>query len=99
VKRHDLDVLSLVSGLLFTGLAVAFLLDALDVWSADVTWVPAIVLIALGIGGMLSVWRRNATLAVADAPAPLAPPPSPPVTPPATDAAEPLADSVDTEST
>jgi hypothetical protein len=59
VKRHDLDVLSLVAGLLFAGLAVAFFFDATDVWSADVSWVPAIVLIALGIGGVLSALRRH----------------------------------------
>ena len=60
MKRHDLDVLSLVAGLLFLGLAVTFFLDATNVWSADVTWVPAIVLIALGIGGVLSTLRRRA---------------------------------------
>jgi hypothetical protein len=52
MKRHELDVVSLVSGLLFTGLAVVFTLNALDWVSFDVRVVPATVLIVLGIAGI-----------------------------------------------
>jgi len=36
VKRHEIDVISLVSGLLFAGLGAVFALHALDVFSIDV---------------------------------------------------------------
>jgi hypothetical protein len=52
MKRHELDVVSLVSGLLFTGLAVMFALNALEWVSFDVRVVPATVLIVLGIAGI-----------------------------------------------
>lgn len=54
MKPHRIDAFSLVAGLLFTALGVGFLLDELDVWTADVTWVPAVVLIVLGLGGVLA---------------------------------------------
>jgi hypothetical protein len=52
MKRHELDVVSLVSGLLFTGLAVMFALNAADWVTFDVRVVPAAVLIVLGIAGI-----------------------------------------------
>jgi hypothetical protein len=61
MTRHRLDIVSLVGGLLFVGLGVAFLLDALDAWSADITWVPPIVLIVLGVAGVLSTVGRRDT--------------------------------------
>jgi hypothetical protein len=59
MKRHALDLVSLLGGLLFVGLGVAFLLDSLNVWSADITWVPPIVLIVLGLAGVLSTFARR----------------------------------------
>jgi hypothetical protein len=53
---------SLLGGLLFMGLGTAFLFDALNVWSADVTWVPPIVLIVLGLAGVLSTVGRQRPL-------------------------------------
>jgi hypothetical protein len=58
MKRHSIDIVGLVSGMLFMALAVGFLLDALDVWRADVGWVPPIVLVALGLAGVLSTATR-----------------------------------------
>jgi hypothetical protein len=52
MKRHELDIVSLFSGLLFTGLAVVFALNAADWVSFDVRVVPATVLIVLGIAGI-----------------------------------------------
>jgi predicted RND superfamily exporter protein len=52
MKRHEIDVVSLVSGLLFTGLAVVFALNALGWVSFDIRVVPATVLIVLGIAGI-----------------------------------------------
>ena len=54
MKRHPLDIVSLLGGALFAALGIAFLLDAIDAWSADITWVPSIVLIVLGLAGVLS---------------------------------------------
>jgi hypothetical protein len=52
VKRHELDVISLVSGLLFAGLGVIFALNAVGTFDFDVRVVPATVLIVLGIAGI-----------------------------------------------
>jgi hypothetical protein len=59
MKRHPLDLFSLLGGLLFMGLGTTFLLDALNKWSADITWVPPIVLIVLGLAGVLSTVDRQ----------------------------------------
>lgn len=52
MKRHEIDVASLISGLLFTGLAVVFALNALGTVTFDIRVVPAAVLIVLGIAGI-----------------------------------------------
>jgi hypothetical protein len=52
MKRHQTDVISLVSGLLFAGLGVVFALHALGTFNLDVGVVPAVVLIVLGIAGI-----------------------------------------------
>ena len=52
MKRHDIDVISLVSGLLFAGLGIVFALHALGAFSLDVRAVPAVVLIVLGLAGI-----------------------------------------------
>lgn len=54
MKRHALDAYSLLTGLLFMGLGTWFLLDRLTGIDADVTWVPPIVLLALGAAGLVS---------------------------------------------
>ncbi|MCZ7536682.1 MAG: hypothetical protein M5T61_12815 [Acidimicrobiia bacterium] len=54
MNRHPLDAYSLISGLLFMGLGTWFLLDRLSSVSADITWVPPIVLLALGAAGLIS---------------------------------------------
>ena len=63
MKRHELDVVSLVSGLLFAGLGLVFALDAHGTIHLDVRAVPAVVLIVLGIAGIaaaLTASRRSA---------------------------------------
>jgi hypothetical protein len=52
MKRHELDVISLVSGLLFAGLGVLFALNATGTLNFDVRVVPATVLIVLGVAGI-----------------------------------------------
>ena len=73
MTRHRLDVFALCAGAFFVALAVGFVLDGLDVWDMNVAWIGPVLLIALGLGGVLSTIGRAAA-------------PDPP--PPAPDAAE-----------
>jgi hypothetical protein len=59
MKRHDIDVISLVSGLLFAGLGIVFALHALGAFSLDVRAVPAVVLIVLGLAGISAAVRAS----------------------------------------
>ena len=52
MKRHDFDIVSLVSGLLFGGLGTVFALHAVGAFGLDVRVVPAFVLIVLGLAGI-----------------------------------------------
>jgi hypothetical protein len=54
MKRHDFDIVSLVSGLLFGGLGTVFALHAVGAFGLDVRVVPAVVLIVLGLAGILA---------------------------------------------
>lgn len=60
MRRHDLDWVSLVAGLVFLGIAVAYLLQvSLDV-SIAAGWVLPITLIGLGVAGLaVSLTRAN----------------------------------------
>jgi hypothetical protein len=60
VKRHEVDIVSLVSGLLFTTLAVVFTLNALGTVTFDIRVVPATVLIVLGIAGVSASVQKTA---------------------------------------
>jgi cytochrome c oxidase subunit IV len=57
VPRHDLDVVSLVAGVLFGGTAVAFLVDRATGISGR--WVWPVLLILVGIVGLLVVRAGN----------------------------------------
>jgi hypothetical protein len=62
MKRHDFDVLSFLSGLIFGAIAVAYLLATQQSWEIDGRWVLPGALIALGaagIAGAVSTLRRN----------------------------------------
>ncbi len=52
MPRHDLDLLSLVSGLAFIGAALVFLLDQATGVSARWAW--PVLLIVLGVAGLLA---------------------------------------------
>ena len=59
MQRHDLDVLSLVAGVVFAVLGGLFLADGLDALDLDVRWVAPILLIGLGVGGLASSMRST----------------------------------------
>ena len=52
--RHDTDVFSLVSGLTFTGLGLAFLLRLTAGFSMEMRWVWPSLLIAVGVAVLVT---------------------------------------------
>jgi uncharacterized membrane protein len=71
MARHELDLLSLLSGLFFTLVAFGFLLDA----ATDV-WVVPLVLISVGVVGLAASFAA-ARRQPAPEPAPAGPGPDP----------------------
>jgi cytochrome c-type biogenesis protein CcmH/NrfF len=65
MKRHDIDPLSLVFGLLFAGLGLAFVIARVDITNTDLRWVWPLPLIVLG-GLMIALGARRATEVTAD---------------------------------
>lgn len=59
MKRHDLDLTSLVSGAVFIAVGLIYLLDLGADYSVNPRWVAALVLIGLGIAGLLSTVRAT----------------------------------------
>ena len=59
MRRHDLDVFSLVAGLVFLALAIGHLVDESSSVSLDGRWVAPLTLIALGAAGLASALRRS----------------------------------------
>lgn len=61
MKRHALDPLSLIFGILFFGAAALYTSDLLDIRLINIEWVVAGALLALGAGLLLSAARRSDT--------------------------------------
>jgi hypothetical protein len=59
MKPHRTDLISLIAGLLFATLGVMFALDRLGTVTIDVTWIPAIVLVGLGLAGIATGLRAS----------------------------------------
>lgn len=59
MKRHSMDVLSLVFGLFFLASAALFASDALDLTFFNIEWVIAGLLLAFGAALLLSTARRK----------------------------------------
>jgi len=53
VRRHPVDFYSLVTGLLFTGFAVAYIIGAYSEVRLDARYVLPLVLVGLGIIGLV----------------------------------------------
>lgn len=60
MERHDLDLTSLIAGILFLGLGTLFLSDLVGSINLQVRWVWPALLIGLGVA-LLASGRRNGT--------------------------------------
>ena len=54
MKRHNLDLTSLVSGAIFVAVGTIYLLDLTSDYAVQPRWVAAFVLIGVGLAGLLS---------------------------------------------
>ena len=54
MKRHELDLTSVISGLIFAAVGVVFLIDLSPDYAARPRWIVALVLIGLGVAGLSS---------------------------------------------
>ena len=62
MRRHELDLMSLVAGLVLIGVAAAYLVGHLTDVRVDASWVAPLALIGLGLAGLaggLSRARRS----------------------------------------
>lgn len=59
MQPHELDLTSLVAGVLFSGLALSFLADVADLWNLRLEWVWPILLIGLGVALLAPSRRRS----------------------------------------
>lgn len=59
MKRHSLDALSLVFGLLFAAVAVVGLTDQLTLTVVDVRWLGPALLVAIGIALVVTAGRSR----------------------------------------
>ena len=55
MRRHELDLFSLIAGLAFVGVAAGHLLDVTTDLDFDGRWVAPIVLVTLGLAGLAGV--------------------------------------------
>lgn len=54
MKRHELDLTSLISGAVFVAVGLLYLADLGTDYSVSPRWVAALVLIGLGVAGLLT---------------------------------------------
>jgi hypothetical protein len=57
VRRHDLDVFSLVTGLVFVAVAVGHILDESSQLEFDGRWVVPVVMVAIGVASLAGLVR------------------------------------------
>jgi uncharacterized integral membrane protein len=60
MRRHDLDWVALIAGLVFTGIAAVYLVASLTDASVDGRFVWPVVLVALGAAGVATAVTANA---------------------------------------
>jgi hypothetical protein len=59
VRRHELDLTSLIAGLVFVGVAVAYLVGTYTDTRIGAGWLLPIALIGLGLAGLAGAVRRG----------------------------------------
>lgn len=59
MRRHELDLFSLVAGLVFAAVALGHLLDVATDLDFNGRWIAPIVLVALGVAGLAGVLRNR----------------------------------------
>jgi uncharacterized integral membrane protein len=59
VRRHDLDWISLIAGIVFTGIAVVYLISGIADVDLDGRFVWPVVLVALGAAGLATAVKAN----------------------------------------
>ncbi len=57
MRRHELDLFSLVTGLVFVGIAFGHFLDVGSAFDLDGQWIVPVVLVALGVAGLAGILR------------------------------------------
>lgn len=59
MKRHELDVVSLVSGVVFLLVSVGYLVEAGTEHDVDLGWLIPLALVLLGVAGLASAVRPD----------------------------------------
>lgn len=59
MKRHDLDLLSLIAGAVFAAVALTHLVGAATGESLDLGWLAPVVLVGLGVAGLAGALHRG----------------------------------------
>jgi hypothetical protein len=59
VRRHDLDLVSLITGVVFALVAVAHLVGAATGDALDPLWLAPVLLIGLGVAGLAGALRSG----------------------------------------
>ncbi len=73
MRRHPIDVFSLIAGLLFASLSISYIVSAYTTWRLDARLIVPLLLVGLGIGGLAAALvaqrRADKRYALAHAPA------------------------------
>lgn len=59
MRRHDLDLLSLITGVVFLLVATSHLLGAVAGTDLDLAWLAPVVLVGLGVAGLAGALRAG----------------------------------------
>ena len=59
MRRHDMDLVSLISGVVFALVAVAYLLSAAADEGVDLAWLAPLALVGLGVAGLAGALRGS----------------------------------------